>query len=250
MDALIKAKDGERDCWWLDKRAEVEFKVKDKEVRVAGLEISNSGSESIIKMLGPLTEPGQHHERRKILDIEQNSDCILGDIKNKGAKRVIIALNDPVSRILKGIEDHIDLHGHWLQEDERLQRRVFNHNFKSADEYIDALRDPDSESGMHKRAMAVTHCRHCLSFMLPVTGFYIRDAEKDIADPDVEFVCSCKIEQGMNRIANDWGLELVEDVNMPDLKFNQTISVANRKWIEDTYAADIAFYQEHCSAEC
>jgi len=252
LERLIEARDAEGDCWWLneDRVTRVEFKLPEAG-RVARLQIDESGSDSVIEMLGSLVA-GDKESQRKEADLRFNVDCTLSKVHGKVARRVVVALRDPLSRILSGLEKHIGLKSRWLPKDEVFVRKTFNNNFKTADEYLDALRvhDTNGVSGMHKRAMAVTHCRYCLNFMMPVKGYYIRDTDNTAADPTVKFVCTCKLAEEISKVADDWGLQL-QNSTAPNLEDSTlTISDVNRKWIEETYAEDFAFYKEHCGQTC
>merc|ERR1719262_1733982 len=104
-------------------------------------------------------------------------------------------------------------------KDKDRSRKVFNHEFLSPDEYIDALRD--TGNGRHKKAMAVTTCHDCMNFMLPVSGYYIKEDDAALlektTDDSVKFLCTCESEKMLTDIAKEWGF--LEKVNITTQKF-------------------------------
>jgi len=144
MKAWERSIDAARDCWMTRDHHKIEFLEPDKESRVIGLEIFMTGSENVIDALNPLADPNQKKIRKKLEeDITHGALCTLSDAQSV-AGNVVVTLRHPVGRFMAGLNEAMGNVCHHCEE-------AYNKNFKTADAFIDALRDP--EHAMHTRAM-------------------------------------------------------------------------------------------------
>jgi len=247
LENLITTKDSQRECWWVNN---IEFDERSKNTRVVGLPISNTGGDLVMKMMMNPSIPTQSSMQRKVKDMLENHECTLSDVQRVASTGIIVPLTDPVSRILSGIQEHLNDNHPVQGHNKDYARKAFSHQMKNADFFINALRDV--KNGYHKVAMAVTHCHDCQNYMLPVQGFYLRDTDQATSVP-IRYVCTCQLTEMIDDVAKELGVE-VQHNQTSSRKYKvaakQTLSLENRQWIEETYAADLALYKEQCGKTC
>jgi len=242
LNKLIAAKSIDKQCWWVE-----HVSPDDKADRVAPLAVDTNRETTVVEMLGSSLMPGDH-QKKKEDGMMSNEDCILREVQTV-ADRVIVPLDDPVTRILEGVALHLEGHEPTHPQYKFFARKSFRHNFLGgADKYVGALRDVTHD--LHEKAMRLTFCEDCQNYMLPIKGFYIRPGD-DLTN--VEFVCNCKLSLEMHRVAARWGfMGRLDTSDSEDLRTNFTITLndENRQWVEETYAEDLALYKEHCGQIC
>eukprot|EP00435_Cladocopium_sp_Y103_P030426 s1828_g7.t1 len=89
---------------------------------------------------------------------------------------------------------------------------------------------------------------------MPVVDFYMKGVTNEELNR-VSFVCTCTIKEDMDRVSKELNLNLdteilshesVSSSDDPEVQL-QWLSQRNIDWIREIYAADEAFYLQHCS---
>ena len=224
---------------------------------VLSVSVARAGSETLSRMLG---STGLHlHDHQ----------CTAHTLLEHGAGHVIVSLRHPVSRIVSGLQwhahgdmaqaaaadagyeaelrdlGHLSLAAYHLQE-EVFSFDEFNHS------YVDALRNVSDPN--HRIAMDVQYRPYSNNMFIPVVDFYM----KGITDKELSrlsFVCACTLKEDMDRVSQKLNLNLDTEIlshesasssDDPEVQ-RQWLSQRNVDWIREIYAADEAFYLEHCS---
>lgn len=213
-----------------------------------GLSIARAGSETVhlgIKQIG--VESHHFHE------------CTLADYAEAGARRVLVSLRDPVSRLVSGFQRRM--------EDIPISTRkpannLFREKFKTLDTYIDALLAPSD--ALHEEALKATYGGKSQNFLLPVEEFYLSTlpraplgrVSQSGSEVEVRYACIENLTQDIEAIAQIWDLRLdrpregkdhasasSSDSNATKRKF---ISGRNVERINDVYARDRLLHERHC----
>ncbi|CAL1164038.1 unnamed protein product [Cladocopium goreaui] len=242
---------------------------------VLSVSVARTGSETLSQMLAESS--GLH-----LHDHQCNAHTLL----EHGAGHVIVSLRHPVSRIVSGMQWHTRLHNLSLSieaalnssnmskisksqakaaagDDEQsdngqlshgaysLQKEVFSFDdFNHS--YVDALRNTSDPN--HRIALDVQYRPYSNSIFMPVVDFYMKGVTNEELSR-VSFVCTCTLKEDMDRVSNELNLNLdteilthesVSSSDDPEVQL-QWLSQRNIDWIREIYAADEAFYLQHCS---
>jgi len=186
--------------------------------------------------------------------------CTLADWAAAGARRVVVPLRDPVSRLISGFQRRMEVPGGG-----KVANRKFKRSFPSLNKYVDALFDPANP--LHTIALKVTYPDYNQNFMMPVEEFYLapldRGAPRDGGEVavDVRYACIESLDDDMAAILGAWG-------RTPDAKGlknathhssrsasdksktrHRFISERNAARVEALYAADAALHARHCAPD-
>mmetsp|Transcript_76187 Transcript_76187/g.120415 ORF Transcript_76187/g.120415 Transcript_76187/m.120415 type:complete len:597 (+) Transcript_76187:28-1818(+) len=237
---------------------------------VLSVSVARTGSETLSRMLAT---SGLHlHDHQ----------CDAHTLLEHGAGHVIVSLRHPVSRIVSGMQWHTRLHNRSLSVKEvlirsniskaeiaaagdgaeqrdtgtvshgayGLQKEVFSFDdFNHS--YVDALRNTSDPN--HRIALDVQYRPYSNSVFIPVVDFYIKGLTNEELNR-VSFVCTCTLKEDMDRVSKKLNLNLdteilthesVSSSDDPEVQL-QWLSQRNIDWIREIYAADEAFYLQHC----
>jgi len=137
-------------------------------------------------------------------------------------------------------------HGAYSLQKEVFSFDDFNHS------YVDALRNTSDPN--HRIALDVQYRPYSNSIFMPVVDFYMKGVTNEELSR-VSFVCTCTLKEDMDRVSKELNLNLdteilthesVSSSDDPEVQL-QWLSQRNIDWIREIYAADEAFYLQHCS---
>mmetsp|Transcript_23848 Transcript_23848/g.49490 ORF Transcript_23848/g.49490 Transcript_23848/m.49490 type:complete len:609 (+) Transcript_23848:54-1880(+) len=241
---------------------------------VLSVSVARTGSETLSRMLESTGLNLHDHQ------------CNAHTLLEHGAGHVIVSLRHPVSRIVSGMQWHTHVYNMTLaigaflnssssklsiagatgahnEQSERSDRGQFSHGaydlqhkvFSFDDfnhSYVDALRNTSDPN--HRIALDVQYRPYSNSVFMPVVDFYIKGLTNEERGR-VSFVCTCTLKEDMDRVSNELNLNLdteilthesVSSSDDPEVQL-QWLSQRNIDWIREIYAADEAFYLQHCS---
>jgi len=226
--------------------------------QVLPVSVARTGSDTLSTMLAPTG-----------LDLHDHQ-CDARTLLERGAGHVIASLRHPVSRIVSEMQVVFNKTGHvgktWAEKayaargTVQVDRGQFAKSayylmkkaFKSADSYVDALRNTSDPN--HRMALDVQYRPYSNSVFIPVVDFYIKGLTNEELNR-VSFVCTCTLKEDMDRVSQKLNLNLDTEIlshesasssDDPEVQ-RQWLSQRNVDWIREIYAADEAFYLEHCS---
>lgn len=165
--------------------------------------------------------------------------CQVPQVLANGAGHVLVPLRHPLARLLTG-----------FQQAQMVQ-------FNTLNQFLDSLRNSSEEK--HQLALDLAYRPGRANFLLPLQ-FYLGDSvpSSERQRRVVSFICRCRMEEELKRISQSLhvdvdfsGLEKPEpdDAMLYDAMLpGSSLSSKNRAWFLAEYAADLALYQEHCSA--
>eukprot|EP00617_Octactis_speculum_P018500 CAMPEP_0185747222 /NCGR_PEP_ID=MMETSP1174-20130828/5837_1 /TAXON_ID=35687 /ORGANISM="Dictyocha speculum, Strain CCMP1381" /LENGTH=375 /DNA_ID=CAMNT_0028422289 /DNA_START=196 /DNA_END=1323 /DNA_ORIENTATION=+ len=189
--------------------------------------------------------------------------CTLADWAAAGARRVVVPLRDPVSRLISGFQRRMSSNstGGWG----KVANREFKRSFPSLDKYVDALFDPANP--LHAIALKVTYPDHNQHFMMPVEEFYLAPLDRGVPRDggevavDVRYACIESLDDDMVAILGAWG-RTPDPKGLKNLKNHSSrfasdkpttrhrfISERNAARVEALYAADAALHARHCGPD-
>ncbi|CAL1141764.1 unnamed protein product, partial [Cladocopium goreaui] len=241
---------------------------------VLSVSVARTGSETLSRMLESTGLNLHDHQ------------CNAHTLLEHGAGHVIVSLRHPVSRIVSGMQWHTHVYNMTLaigaflnssssklsiagatgahnEQSERSDRGQFSHGaydlqhkvFSFDDfnhSYVDALRNTSDPN--HRIALDVQYRPYSNSVFMPVVDFYIKGLTNEERGR-VSFVCTCTLKEDMDRVSKELNLNLdteilshesVSSSDDPEVQL-QWLSQRNIDWIREIYAADEAFYLQHCS---
>jgi len=127
---------------------------------VIPLAIARAGSDTVIHTMQRWERKENAHE------YGHDHTCTLADYAAKGARRVVISLREPVSRLISGFMRRMEGHA------EHDYNKRFEKAFKTPDSYVTALVDPRDK--LHREALEVTYGDGgTQNYMTPVVEFYL-----------------------------------------------------------------------------
>lgn len=221
---------------------------------VVNLAIARTGSETVRKVLLQNNQPA-HHEHRYALQ----------DVYEKGARRVLISIRHPVSRLVSDFQRH----GFGkMNHNPKLGNADFIANFHDLNTYFDALRLVDNP--LHELALNVTYGYGVKNCMIPVAEYYLRDWKntQEYQSPEwwakekgveIRFICTATLAPDFGEVAEEWGMTQLMQVHAHSSKFDSEnitlitsrpesrLSEANLAWYRNQYRNDFALYERHCA---
>ena len=168
-------------------------------------------------------------------------DCRLADLEQLGARKVVLVLREPASRIFSGLHRRAEAHGGNKEANIQFMRHF--HGPGMANDYIDALRNQSHP--LHSAAMAVTVGPRRQSYMLPVNEFYLAGSA---GQATIKFLCLTSLTASLSDALTGWGLkppQPAENRHASTVAL-QPFTPANVRWIRDTYRADSELYEREC----
>jgi hypothetical protein len=171
------------------------WKVDYSQADVTFVAVARTGSTSLQRAIenNARFQPVMHTHR-----------CTLEDLENQGARRVVLAMRDPVARLVSGVHRQLDLaagganstsaHEFWRI----LARLGYNNAADASNTYLDALRSP--QHPLHGTAREAA-CQG--KFMRPLVAYYLRGA-RGLARVGV--ICTSSLEAGFNALARRWNM--------------------------------------------
>ena len=218
---------------------------------VVGLAIARAASDAVVKATTGTAKLHMH-------------ECTLADWAAAGARRVVVSLRDPVSRLVSGFQRRME--GNHVQGGAHAAaNRIFEREFPRLDAYVDALFAPADPR--HALALEVTYPDNFQNFLVPVEEFYLasldRGAPRDEREVavDVRYACIESLDDDVAAILGAWGrapnakglknATKHQSQNASDAPTTRRsfISDRNAARVEALYAADAALHARHCAAD-
>jgi len=130
---------------------------------VAPLAIARAGSDTVILTM-------KRWERGLSHPFPHDHYCTLEDYAARGARRVVVSLRDPVSRLISGYMRRME--GHSMRDSNGYNSRFDRAFSSSLESYVAALVDPHDK--LHREALEVTYGDGgTQNYMMPVVEFYL-----------------------------------------------------------------------------
>ncbi|KAH8096411.1 hypothetical protein JL720_3782 [Aureococcus anophagefferens] len=190
---------------------------------------------------------------------KEKHECALADWAAAGARRVVVSLRDPVSRLVSGFQRRMEGGA------PTAANRAFAREFPRLDAYVDALFAPADPR--HALALEITYPDKNQNFLVPVEEFYLasldRGAPRDAREVavDVRYACIESLDDDVAAILGAWGRAPNANARKNATKHrsrnasdapttrHRLISDGNAARVEALYAADAALHARHCSAD-
>ena len=160
-----------------------------------------------------------------------------------GARRALIVLREPASRIFSGLQRRAESH-----DLSKPANREFLKHFQggkgTANAFIDALRDRSHPS--HAAAMNVAIGPRKQNYLLPVSEYYL-DGTHGLAA--IEFMCLHNLSTALDSALVAWGLNPPppkETSRHTSTVKQEPFTPTNQRWIHDIYRADVELYEREC----
>jgi len=217
---------------------------------VVALAIARAASESVVK--ATTSAKLQWHSLHL-------HECALADWAAAGARRVVVSLRDPVSRLVSGFQRRVEGGA------PTAANRAFAREFPRLDAYVDALFAPADPR--HALALEITYPDKNQNFLVSVEEFYLasldRGAPRDAREVavDVRYACIESLDDDVAAILGAWGRAPKANARKNATKHrsrnasdapttrHRLISDGNAARVEALYAADAALHARHCSAD-